>query len=88
MDSKKQEMFDKIREKKQEVKVVNMVKGPNNLMISEEEYDKLTDKGCQNCSCNLTREMAAEVEWMESKQPVCKDCYETIWMRDVIGGVQ
>ena len=65
----------------EEKKVINLIRGPNNLMVTEEEFDKATRHGCQGCSCNLSREMAADIEWV-GRSPLCEECATTNWMNN------
>jgi hypothetical protein len=64
-----------------EKKVINLIRGPNNLMVTEEEFDKATKHGCQGCSCNLTRDMARDIEWV-GRSPLCEECATTNWMNN------
>lgn len=51
--------------------------GPDGAFVTEEEWDKLTDKGCDNCTTNLF--YGDEVCWVAGGNAVlCKMCAEEI----------
>lgn len=50
--------------------------GPDDKLIPAEEWDKLTSKGCCQCTGNLDQKDHKEIKWMAMRQPMCPKCVE------------
>ena len=80
------DLFDKnspdVRRAKLEVKVKNlpaivagvMVSGPNGCEIPLKAWENATKFGCSSCQANLFADDASQINWMDSKTPICPDC--------------
>ena len=85
-DNAEPELFRKddpdVRRAKLEVKVKNlpaivastMVAGPNGCDMPLKAWENATKFGCASCQTNLFVSMASQINWMDSKTPICPDC--------------
>lgn len=54
--------------------------GPRGSIISNDVFDKLTEKGCALCSCNLYEDDQSNIIWVNQNDPMCRDCAETVYL--------
>mgnify|MGYP005818269533 FL=1 len=58
------------------VEMEEIVLGFEDKPLNEEEFHKITDKGCAWCSEPPSFEEAEELEWISHNSHVCKSCQE------------
>jgi len=46
----------------------------NGKYVSEEKFKKLTESGCEVCSCPINSVDDSRIKWTNSNRPVCYDC--------------
>ena len=49
-------------------------RGPNSVMYTLQEWNRITDSGCAVCTGNVFAEDADKTGWTHDGQPVCKEC--------------
>lgn len=52
------------------------LRGPNGILVTKKEWNRLTKHGCCNCSGNISEDDDEEVIWMDSGLPMCPVCVE------------
>lgn len=57
--------------------ILNTIIGPDNVMISVEEFYELTKYGCARCSTDIDKVDAEDLYWMTGSNPICLTCQET-----------
>lgn len=55
----------------------DLILGPQNIMIMETEYIRLTKDGCAVCSDPITIQEAPDLHWVKDQRPVCQTCYHS-----------
>lgn len=48
--------------------------GPNKVLYTLQEWNRLTEKGCAVCTGNVFAEDHEKTGWTHDNQPVCKEC--------------
>lgn len=53
---------------------IEYYQGPNNTMLSKQEWDKLNWRGCSYCDKDLDKNYDF-IHWFDKDTPLCQDCY-------------
>ena len=46
----------------------------NGKYVSEEKFEKLTESGCEVCSCPINSVDDSRIRWTNTNRPICYDC--------------
>jgi predicted glutamine amidotransferase len=69
--------------KKEDVMIVDR----DGNVIPEEEFKKLTKKGCAWCTDVASPHESAHLVWLDCDEFICKDCADTTQVKDYLEGV-
>ena len=60
------------------IKEDTRVEGPDKKLITVEEFKKLTESGCDNCTASINLAFANKMLWSNANKPICHVCADEL----------